>query len=73
MHPPVHFAMSDAVQLALPFAWQSMSHIRFACPLQLPWQLKSHWPWQSVDGGVPEHSVLQRAAQLAWHWPVQVV
>jgi hypothetical protein len=27
---------------------------------------------QSVDGGVPEHCVLQRAPQLAWHWPVQV-
>src|SRR3974390_2498177 len=73
MHPPVHFAWSDAVQLALALAWQLMSHIRLAWPLQLPWQLRSHSPMQSALGGVPEHSVLQRAAQLAWHWPVQVV
>lgn len=67
MHPPVHFSLSEAVQLKLPIAWQLMSQLRFACPLQLPWQLRSHWPSQSAVGGVPEHSVLQRAAQLALH------
>ena len=40
MHPPVHFSLSEAVQLALPIAWQLMSQLRFACPLQLPWQLE---------------------------------
>jgi len=30
MHPPVHFACSDAVQLALPMAWHETSHERFA-------------------------------------------
>jgi hypothetical protein len=72
MHPPVHFALSEAVQVALPVAWQSMSQLRLALPLQLPWQLRSHSPWQSAVGGVPEHWVLHRAAQLAWHCPAQV-
>jgi hypothetical protein len=53
-------------------AWQLMSHITFAWPLQLPWQLALHWPVQSAIGGVPEHCVLQRAAQLALHCPAHV-
>ena len=73
MHPPVHFSLSEAVQLALPMAWQLMSQLRFAWPLQLPWQLESHSPSQSAVGGVAEHCVLQCAAQLALHCPVHVV
>ena len=69
----MHFSLTDAVQLALPIAWQLMSQLKFAWPLQLPWQLRAHCPAQSAVGGVPEHCVLQRAAQLALHCPVQVV
>ena len=72
MHPAVHFAESEAVQVALPMAWQLMSHDKFALASQLPWQLTAHFPWQSAIGGVPEHWVLHRAEQLALHCPVQV-
>jgi hypothetical protein len=53
-------------------AWQLMSHVTFAWPLQLPLQLRLHCPMQSAVGGVPEHWVLHRAAQLALHCPAHV-
>jgi hypothetical protein len=30
LHPPVHFSVRDAEQLALPWAWQVMSQLRLA-------------------------------------------
>jgi hypothetical protein len=30
LHPPVHFSLSEAVQLALPWAWQLMSQLALA-------------------------------------------
>jgi hypothetical protein len=30
LHPPVHFSVSEAVQLALPWAWQLMSQLALA-------------------------------------------
>ena len=48
-----------------------MSQLRFACALQLPWQLA----WQPPEqvGGEAVHVSLQRALMLAEHWAVQVV
>ena len=42
MQPPVHFSLSEAVQLALPMAWHMTSQLALACPLQLPWQSAWH-------------------------------
>ncbi len=59
MHPPVHFACRDAVQLALPMAWHDTSQERFAWPLQLPWQLPMQAAEQLADGATPVQLALQ--------------
>lgn len=73
LHPPVQVTVRLLVQLALPMVWQAMSQLALASPVQLPWQLAMHDALQLVEGGVPLQPALQRASQLAWHWPVHVV
>jgi hypothetical protein len=63
---------SIAVHIAEPLAWHMMSQLRFAWPLQLPWQLAWQPAAQLTMPGVPMHDTLQRAPQLALHWAVHV-